>query len=58
MRWMRDGIAIAVIMTVASVTPAMATFPPPVAVPEPTTLGLLSGGVALAVLGARWFRRK
>ena len=27
-------------------------------VPEPTTLVLLSGGVALAAVGARWFRRK
>ena len=27
-------------------------------VPEPTTLSLVSGGVALAIVGARWFRRK
>lgn len=39
--------------------PAMAGLEPPTdRVPEPTTLSLLSGGVALAILGARWLRRK
>lgn len=46
-------------LTLTSTVPAMAGFDPtPNHVPEPTTLSLLSGGVALAILGARWLRRK
>lgn len=56
-RW-SDTFTAALIFTVTAVTPAMATFPPEFPVPEPTTLSLLSGGVALAVLGVRWLRRK
>ena len=29
-----------------------------VAVPEPTTLALISAGVAALTVGTRWFRRK
>lgn len=47
-----------VLWTVTFASPALATLTPPISVPEPTTLSLLSGGVALAVLGARWLRRK
>lgn len=47
----------ALIFTVTAVTPAMA-LSPVIPVPEPTTLSLLSGGVALAIIGARWLRRK
>ena len=55
---MRELIAIAAALVVTSATPAMATIVPELPVPEPTTLSLLSGGVALAVVGARWLRRK
>lgn len=51
-------IAAALVFTLTSVTPAVATGIPEFPVPEPTTLSLLSGGVALAVIGARWLRRK
>ncbi len=50
-------IAVASALTLWFVAPALAgvaTYP----VPEPTTLSLLSGGVALAVVGVRWLRRK
>lgn len=44
-------------LTLTFAVPAMAGAAG-VPVPEPTTLSLLSGGVALAILGARWLRRK
>lgn len=44
-------------LTLTSAVPAMAGALNGT-VPEPTTLSLLSGGVALAILGARWLRRK
>jgi hypothetical protein len=52
-----NTIIAAFIVTVTTVTPAMA-LSPVIPVPEPTTLSLLSGGVALVVIGARWLRRK
>lgn len=51
-------ITAALVFTLTAVTPAMATVTPYSPVPEPTTLSLLSGGVALAVIGVRWLRRK
>ena len=46
-------------LTLTAAVPAMAgVVPTPNHVPEPTTLSLLSGGVALAILGTRWLRRK
>jgi len=38
--------------------PAAAGAPPVVQLPSPGTLTMLSTGIALAVLGARWLRRK
>jgi hypothetical protein len=55
---MRSIIAVAFMLVVTSAVPAMATVVPDLPVPEPTTLSLLSGGIALAVVGARWLRRK
>ena len=51
-------LAVAVVSLSVAV-PAFAGAPiPTLPVPEPGTLSLLSGGAALVVLGARWFRRK
>jgi len=45
----------AVAVVLASVGPALASA---TAVPEPSSLTLLSAGIAAVALGARWFRRK
>jgi len=45
----------AVAVVLASVGPALASVP---RVPEPSSLVLLSAGIAAVALGARWFRRK
>lgn len=58
MSTLRYGLT-AFVLTLASAVPAMAgLLEVPITVPEPTTLSLLSGGAALAILGARWLRRK
>jgi hypothetical protein len=49
------AVAVAVL---SAATPALAGAVVYLPVPEPGTLSLLSGGAALVVLGARWFRRK
>lgn len=49
----------AVIVTLTWIAQAAAsTTQPPVPLPEPGTLALLSIGAAAATFGARWFRRK
>ena len=45
------------VVTLTWVAQAVASAPP-VQVPEPGTLALLSAGAAALTLGARWFRRK
>jgi len=45
----------AVAVVLASVGPALASVP---RVPEPSSLVLLSAGIAAVALGARWLRRK
>ena len=58
MKRLIDAMTLSLASTFTLVSPALATTVPEFPVPEPTTLSLLSGGLALAVLGARWFRRK
>jgi len=45
----------AVAVVLASVGPALASA---AGVPEPSSLTLLSAGIAAVALGARWLRRK
>ena len=50
-------IVVAQMVLVAHAAQAGDNFPP-VAVPEPGTLGLLGAGAAIAALGAWWRHRK
>jgi hypothetical protein len=50
------GIAVGTVAVIClTPLPASATVVP---VPEPETWGLLSSGLAVAVIGYRWFRRR
>ena len=49
-------LALVPLATFVVVEPAHATLPP--SIPEPTTLGLLAGGIAAGIVLARLRRRK
>ena len=48
----------AAVISLTYVAQAAAGLSDSVAVPEPTTLALISAGAAALAVGTRWFRRK